>query len=110
MNTGTQDPFNPSVLYCEIYRTTSQHRPEYFYLLQRYVQVPKKPYCKFCKSTGHNEDECLIFDLMRERTHDAYRVQADAQGNEGYGHRGGTPGRGNFKGHGCGGMLGRGCG
>ena len=53
LNTGAPNPFNPNVLYCEICRTTSQHRPEDCYLLQRYVQVPKNPYCKFCNSVGH---------------------------------------------------------
>ena len=75
LNTGAPNPFNPNVLYCEIYRTTGQHRPEDCYLLQRYVQVPKNPYCKFCKSVGHNEDKCRSFDLMREWTYDSYRVQ-----------------------------------
>ena len=64
MNTGVPNPFNPNVLYCEICRTTGQHRPEDLYLLQRYVQVPKNPYFKFCKSVGHNEEECRSFDLM----------------------------------------------
>ena len=66
LNTGAPNPFNPIVLYCEIYRTIDQHRSKYCYLLQRYVQVPKNPYCKFCKSVGHNEYECHSFDLMRE--------------------------------------------
>ena len=39
LNSGAPNPFNPSVLYCEICRTTGQHRPEDCYLLQRYVQV-----------------------------------------------------------------------
>ena len=105
-NTGAPNPFNPNILYCEICRTTGQHRPEYYYLLQRYVQVPKNPYCKFCKSVGHNEYECCSFDLMRERTYDAYRVQNDAQGNDGYGYHGSKSGRGAFRGHSHGGMLG----
>ena len=45
---------------------------------------------------------------MRERTYDAYRVQPDAQGNNGYGYRGSTSVQGNFRGHGHGGMPGRG--
>ena len=45
---------------------------------------------------------------MRERTYDAYRVQNDAQGNDGYGYHGSTSGRGNFRGRGHGGMPGRG--
>ena len=72
------------------------------------MQVPKNPYCKFSKSVEHNEDECHSFDLMRERTYDTYRVQNDGQGNDGYGYRGSTLGRGTFGGHGHGGMVGRG--
>ena len=64
LNTGAPNPFNPNVLYCDICRTTGQHRPEDYYFLQRYVQVPKNPYCKFCKSVGHNGEECHSFDLM----------------------------------------------
>ena len=45
---------------------------------------------------------------MREQTYDAYRVKNDAQGNDGYGYRGSTSVRGDFGGHGRGGMLGRG--
>jgi len=41
---------------------------------------------------------------MRERTYDAYRVQPDAQGNNGYGYCGSTLGRGSFRGRGRGGM------
>ena len=41
---------------------------------------------------------------MREQTYDAYRVQNDAQGNDGYGYCG----QGNFIGRGHGGMPGRG--
>ena len=28
LNTGARNPFNRNVIYCEICRTTSQHRPE----------------------------------------------------------------------------------
>ena len=108
LNTGTPNPFNPAVLYCEICQTTGQHRPEHCHLLQRYVQVPKNTYCKFCKSVGHNEDECRSYDLMRERTYDAYQVQNEGQGNDGYGYRGGASNRGAFGGRGRGGMVGRG--
>ena len=72
------------------------------------MQVPKNPYCKFCKSVGHNKYECRSFDLMRERTYDAYRVQNEGQSNDGYGYRGGASGRGAFGGRGRGSMAGRG--
>ena len=73
-----------------------------------YVQVPKNPYCQFYKSVGHNEDECRSYDLMRERTYDAYRVQNEGLSNDGYGYRGGASGSGAFGGRGRGGMAGRG--
>ena len=63
---------------------------------------------KFSKSVGHNEDECRSFELMRERTYDAYWVQNDGQGNDGYGYRGSTLGHRTFGGCGRGGMAGRG--
>ena len=103
LNTSVPNQFTPGVLYCEICRTTGQHRPENCHLLQRYVQVPKNPYCKFCKSVGHNEEECRSYDLMRERISDAYRVQNEAQNNDGYGYRGGA-----FGGRSRGGMTRRG--
>ena len=33
LNTGMPNPFNPAVLYCDICRTTSQHRPKHCHLL-----------------------------------------------------------------------------
>ena len=33
LNTGAPNPFNPQVLYCELCRTTGQHRLEDCYLL-----------------------------------------------------------------------------
>ena len=108
LNTGAPNPFTLQVLYCELCRTTRQHRPENCYLLQRYGQVPKNPYCKFCKFVGHNEYECRSYDLMRERTY--YRVQNEGQSNDGYGYRGGASGRGAFGGRSHGGMAERGIG
>ena len=63
LNIGAPNPFNPNVLYCDICRTTGQHQPKDCYLLQICVQVPKNPYCKFCKSVGHNEEECPALTL-----------------------------------------------
>ena len=97
---GHAQPINAGALYCEICRTSGQHRPEHCHLLQRYVQVPKNPYFQFCKSVGHNEDECRSYDLMREHTSDAYRVHNEAQNNDGYGYRGGASERGVFGGRG----------
>ncbi len=86
LNTRVLSPFNNNILYCEICRVTGHNRPKDCYLLQRYVQVAKNPYCRFFKSLGHNEDERRSFNLMMERTQDAYQVQADVHGHNGYGH------------------------
>ena len=83
LNTGAPNLFNPQVLYCELCRTVGQHRPKDCYLLQRYGQVIKNSYCKFCKSVGHNEDECRSYDLMRGRIYNAYQVQNEGQSNDG---------------------------
>jgi hypothetical protein len=39
--------------------------------------VPKSSYCIFCKSVGHDDKEYRTLKLMRERTPDTYRVQAE---------------------------------
>ena len=98
LQTGAPNPFPPQVLYCELCRMTGQHRPENCYLLQRYGQGPKNSYCNFCKSVGHNEDEC--------RTYDAYRVHTEGPSTDSYGYQGGASGRGTSGGRG--GMEGRG--
>ena len=82
LQTSAPNSFPPQVLYCELCRMTGQHRPENCYLLQRYGQGPKNSYCKFCKSVGHNEEEC--------RTYDAYRVHTEGPHNDSYGYQGGA--------------------
>ena len=67
LNTGAPNSFNLQVLYCELYRTTGQHRPEDCYLLQSYGKIPKNPYCKFCKSMGHNKDEPICWAIGKTR-------------------------------------------
>ena len=83
LHTSAPNPFPPQVLYCELCRMTGQHRPENCYLLQRYGQGPKNPYCNFCKSVGHNEYEFC--------TYDAYRVHNDGPSNDSYGYQGVPP-------------------
>src|SRR5713101_6210680 len=65
--------------WCEICRTRG-HRPQECPLLQKYVQTPKNLYCNFCKSVGHDENNCRAYDLMIERKHDFYRVQSKTSG------------------------------
>jgi hypothetical protein len=45
--------------------------------MQKYQTVLKNSYCTFCKSVGHDDKDCRTMELMRERTSDAYRVQAE---------------------------------
>ena len=37
LQNGAPNPFPPQVLYCELCRMTGQHRPEHYYLLQKYA-------------------------------------------------------------------------
>jgi hypothetical protein len=60
--------------YCEICMTWGHH-PTACPLLQKYQTTPKNLFCNFCKSVGHDENNCRAFDLMRERTLDAYKIQ-----------------------------------
>jgi hypothetical protein len=46
-------------------------------MMQKYKTVPKSSYCNFCKSVGHDDKDCRTLELMRERTSDTYRVQAE---------------------------------
>jgi hypothetical protein len=63
-------------LWCEICKKQG-HDPYHFPMMQKYQTVPKSSYCNFCKSVGHDDKDCRTMDLMRERTSDAYRVQAE---------------------------------
>jgi hypothetical protein len=39
--------------------------------------MPRNLFCNFCKSVGHDEKDCHAFDLMRECTSDAYKIQEE---------------------------------
>jgi hypothetical protein len=54
---------------------------------------------------GHDEKDCRAYDLMHERSMDAYRIQGELQ-SEGNNVQFNSPGRGNFNPHG--GFRGRG--
>jgi hypothetical protein len=54
-----------------------EHDPYHFPMMHKYQTVLRISYCNFCKSMGHDEKYCRTMDLMRERTSDAYRVQAE---------------------------------
>ena len=68
--------------WCEICRTNG-HRPQYCPLLQKYVQTPKNMFFTFCKSVGHDDNNCRAYELMIERTQDVNAMQSDQQNNIG---------------------------
>jgi hypothetical protein len=91
---GAPNPLKQATLpWCEVCRT--RHRPGECYYMQKYVQTPTNIYCTFCKSVGHDEKDCRAYDLMHERSRDAYRIQGELQ-PEGNVVQFNSPGRGNF--------------
>ena len=40
-------------------------------------------FCTFCKSVGHDENNCRDYELMSEKTQDIYAMQTDQQNNTG---------------------------
>ena len=48
--------------------------------MQKYKRTARNLFCKFCKSVGHEEKDYCAFDLMRECTANAYRVQGEESG------------------------------
>jgi hypothetical protein len=76
MATGAPNPLVGGEGYCEICKTWGNHLiacP----LLQKYWSTPRNLFCNFCKFVGHDEKDCHTFDLMRERTSDAYRIREE---------------------------------
>jgi hypothetical protein len=79
--------------WCEVCK--NKHRPGECYYMQKYVQIPTKVYCTFCKSVGHNDRDCRAFDLMHERSRDIYKIQGEVH-QEGNNAQYNSPGRGTF--------------
>jgi hypothetical protein len=76
MAAGMPNPLPTGGLWCEICKKPG-HDPYHCSMMQKYQTVPKSSYCNFCKSVGHDDKDCRTMELMRERTSDAYRVQAE---------------------------------
>jgi hypothetical protein len=74
MATGESNLLEEGVGYCEICKTWGHHLTT-FLLLQKYQSTPKQLFYNFCKSVGHDEKDCRTFNLMRESTLDAYKIQ-----------------------------------
>lgn len=85
------------------------HRPQDFPLLQKYVQIPKKLFCTFWKSVGHDDNNYRAYELMMERTQDVYAIGSDQSNNTGIAqYDQGREGHGGFRGSKIGGGFGRG--
>jgi hypothetical protein len=70
------NPLNQDTLpWCKVCRTI--HQLDECYYMQKYVQTPTNIYCTFYKSVGHDEEYCRTYDLMHERSRDAYRIQGE---------------------------------
>jgi hypothetical protein len=76
MAAGMPNPLPTGGPWCEVCKKLG-HDPYHCPMMQKYQTVPKSSYCTFCKSVGHDDKDCRTMELMRERTSDAYRVQAE---------------------------------
>jgi hypothetical protein len=76
MATGMPNLLPQGRLWCEICKKPG-HDPYHCMMMQKYQTIPKNSYCTFCKSVGHDDKDCRTMELMRERTSDAYKVQAE---------------------------------
>jgi hypothetical protein len=50
--------------------------------MQKYVQTPTNLYCTFSKSVGHDDRDCIAFDLMHEISRDIYKIQGEVHQKE----------------------------
>jgi hypothetical protein len=73
---GVPNPLPIGGPWCDICKTHG-HDPYHCPMMQKYKTIPKSSYCNFCKSVGHDDKDCRTLELMRERTSDTYRVQAE---------------------------------
>jgi hypothetical protein len=75
---GAPNPLKKATLpWCEVCR--NRHRPGECYYMQKYVQTPTNIYNTLCKSVGYDEKYCRDYDLMHERSRDAYINQGELQ-------------------------------
>jgi hypothetical protein len=71
---GVPNPLPTGGPWCE---NCKKHGHDQYHcpMMQKYNIVPKISYCNFCKSTGHDDKDYRILELMRDRTLETYRVQ-----------------------------------
>lgn len=51
-------------VWCSICEVADQHFMDYCHMLKIYVRSPKKLFCNYCISLGHDEKHCQSYDLM----------------------------------------------
>lgn len=77
MATGAPNLVGPGEgTWCEICRTRG-HGPENSHLLQKYVNLPKSLYYKFCQSVGHEQSDCCSWRMMNDRNVGFYRIHGE---------------------------------
>ena len=62
--------------WCEI-RITHGNDTYHCPMMQKYQTVPKRTFCNFCKSVGHEDKDCKNLEIMKERTLNIYMVQVE---------------------------------
>ena len=71
-------PSAAQYLWCAICQIGGKHATDKCHLLQKYTKNSQQLFYNFCRSVGHDELTCRIYELMMDRT-PTYRVQAEAQ-------------------------------
>jgi hypothetical protein len=66
--------------------------------MKKYVHKPTNLYCVFYKSMGHDDRDCMAYDIMHERSRYTYKIQGEVK-QEGNSTQYTSPGRGNFNPH-----------
>ena len=64
-----------STVWCDDCRVVGLHNTNYCPHLAAYIPEVKQQWCRFCRSIGHEEQNCGTYDLMVDRG-DLYRVQS----------------------------------
>lgn len=77
MATGAPNHVGPGEgTWCELCRTRG-HRPANYHLLQKYVNLTKSLYCKFCQFVGYEQSDCRSWIMMNDRNAGLYRIQGE---------------------------------
>ena len=74
---GMPIPLNTQgIPWCQVFQTRCHKFEECLYL-QKIVSAPASLYCKFCRSVGHDEKQCIAFQLLQEKMMDTYLMKND---------------------------------